>query len=106
MLVLIQAGGFLALEVGERMLFAPGHALNIFGESVVLWGLALQVLTALIATVAVRLLVRVGEFVARLRRAALVSETTATGWLSTQTHTPTFVNATGGPALRAPPLLR
>jgi hypothetical protein len=106
LLTLIQVGGFLVMEVGERILFTQGHSLNIFGESVVFWGLALQVVTALLATIAVRLLARVGEFVARLRRSAYRSETTPTHWLTTQTHTPTLANATGGRSLRAPPLVR
>lgn len=105
-LAVVQVGGFLALEVGERMLFAQGHSLNVLSESVVLWGLALQVVTAVVATIVVRLLARVGEFVARLRWHRIPATTTSTPWFTSQTYAPALAPASGGPSLRAPPFVR
>jgi hypothetical protein len=105
-LTVIQAGGFLALEVGERVLFAPGHSLDVFGETVVLWGLALQVVTALAATIAVRVLTRVAAFVARLRRTHAGHRAASATWVITRIYPPALVPASGGASLRAPPAVR
>ena len=103
-LTLIQVVGFLALEIGERALFAQGHSLNVLNESVVIWGLALQVVTAAAATIAIRFLTRVGEIARSLSRRRLRTVPKRVLGLISQTQSPPAVPATGGPSLRAPPL--
>jgi hypothetical protein len=104
-LALMQMGGFFLLEIGERMIFAPGQSLNVLHEPVVLWGLLLQVVTAVAASLVVRLLVRIGQFVARVHRRILETGSAEVAWFITQISAPAPVPASGGPSLRAPPLV-
>ena len=103
-LTLIQVVGFLTLEIGERALFAPGHPLSVLNESVVLWGLAFQVVTAVTATILIRILTRVGEIARGFSRPRAKAGATRVLGLVSQTQLPPAAPATGGPSLRAPPL--
>ena len=101
-LILLQASGFVLLEALERLLLGTGPA-QVLAEPVVLIGVALQILSALVAA---GFLVFLGRALDRLCDRSPRSGFGTPPRLRSEGRTlpPRFLVATGGATLRGPPV--
>lgn len=104
----IQVGGFLLMEVGERLLFSSHHSVSsVMAEPVVWIGIALQLIIAVAGAVLVRVLLRAAAFVRALIRASVSSARCISVSLpSTPFIVPALSPASSGLSRRGPPLQR
>ena len=102
-LLYLQIGGFVTLEVLER--FASGHGIgaSILVQKTMLVGVALQVVVAVLASVALAFIALVVDRLVRRPAPATHGASTLTDLVS-YLSTPRLVPATGAHTLRGPPV--